>query len=73
MDKGIDPIFELAIPDKFVEQLKNNDAVIIHGGDDNLLLYWLKKFNLPEIWKDKVVAGSSAGSNLLAKHFWTCD
>lgn len=73
MDKGINPIFELAYPDKFIEQLKNNDAVVIHGGDDNLLLYWLKKFDLPEIWKGKVVAGSSAGSNALAKHFWTCD
>ena len=31
------PKFELAFPAKFAEQLKNNDAVIIHGGDDILL------------------------------------
>ena len=73
MDKEIKPKFELAFPDKFASQLKNNDAVIIHGGDDTLLLYWLKRYDLPEIWKDKVIAGSSAGSSALTKHFWTCD
>lgn len=73
MDKDVSPVFELAFPDKFIEQLKDNDAVVIHGGDDTLLLYWLKQYNLPEIWKDKVVAGSSAGSDVLAKKFWTCD
>ena len=73
MDKDVKPKFELAFPDKFINQIKNNDAIIIHGGDDKLLLYWLKQYNLPEIWEGKVVAGSSAGSNTLVKHFWTCD
>lgn len=73
MDNDIKPKFELAFPDKFIDQLKNNDAVIIHGGDDNLLLHWLKQYNLPKIWEDKVVAGSSAGSDALVKQFWTCD
>jgi len=73
MDKDIKPRFELAFPDKFSDQIKNNDAIIIHGGDDTLLLHWLRQYNLPKIWEDKVVAGSSAGSNALAKQFWTCD
>ena len=73
MDENVKPIFELAYPDKFIDQLKNNDAVIIHGGDDTLLLYWLKQYDLPEAWKDKVVSGSSAGSNALVEKFWTCD
>jgi peptidase E len=73
INADIKPIFELAFPDKFVEQIKNNDAVIIRGGDDALLLHWLRQFDLPSIWKDKVVAGSSAGSDALVKHFWTCD
>jgi peptidase E len=73
MDKDVKPKFELAFPDKFIDQIKNNDAIIIHGGDDKLLLYWLKQYNLPEIWEGKVIAGSSAGSNALVKHFWTCD
>lgn len=73
MDKDINPKFELAFPDKFINQIKNNDAVVIHGGDDKLLLHWLKQYNLPEIWEGKVVAGSSAGSDVLVKQFWTCD
>ncbi len=73
MNKGINPKFELAYPDKFIDQIKNNDAVMIHGGDDKLLLYWLKQYDLPKIWKGKIVAGSSAGSNVLAKIFWACD
>jgi len=73
MEEGIKPKFELAFPNKFIEQIKNNDAIIIHGGDDNLLLYWLRQYSLPEIWKDKVVAGSSAGSDVLAQQFWAID
>jgi peptidase E len=73
MDRGVNPKFELAIPDQFEEQIKNSDVVIIHGGDDNLLLSYLKNYNLPTIWQDKVVVGSSAGSDALVKYFWTCD
>ncbi|MFA5023939.1 MAG: Type 1 glutamine amidotransferase-like domain-containing protein [Patescibacteria group bacterium] len=73
MSQKISPQLELAMPDKFIEQLKNNDAIIIHGGDDYLLQSWLKQYEIPNIWKDKVVAASSAGSNALAKYFWTCD
>lgn len=69
----IHPIFELAFPETFAEQIKNNDVVLIRGGDDNLLMYWLRQFDIPKIWEDKVVASSSAGSDALAKHFWTCD
>lgn len=47
--------------------------ILIQGGDDHLLQYWLKQFDVSNIWKNKVVAGSSAGSNALCKHFWTCD
>jgi len=73
MNEGIKPKFELAFPDKFVDQLKNNEAVIICGGDDNLLLYWLRQYKLPKIWENKIVASSSAGSDALVQHFWTCD
>ncbi len=73
IDEKIRPTFELAFPNKFVDQLKNCDVLFIQGGDDHLLQYWLKQFDVPNIWKDKVVATSSAGSNALVKHFWTCD
>ncbi len=71
--EDIQPKFEMAIPDKFIEQVKNNDIITISGGDDHLLLYWLSHFNLPEIWDGKVVAAASAGSNVLSESFYTCD
>ncbi|MDD5749542.1 MAG: Type 1 glutamine amidotransferase-like domain-containing protein [Patescibacteria group bacterium] len=73
MPKNITPHFELAFPDKFEEQTKNSEAIIIFGGDDHLVQYWLKQFDLPKIWQGKVVSVSSASSNAMATHFWTCD
>lgn len=67
------PEIELAFPDKFVEQVSNTDALIITGGDDHLLKYWLSEFDIPKIWEGKVVASSSAGSDALSKYYWTCD
>ncbi len=67
------PIFEMAGPDLFEKQLKECDAIYIHGGDDYLVQYWLKQFDLPNIWNDKVVATGSASSNALSKQFWTGD
>jgi peptidase E len=70
---GIDPTFELALPQTFEEQIKRCDVVYMHGGDDTLLQHWLKQFDLTKIWKDKVVATSSASSDALSTYFWTCD
>jgi hypothetical protein len=69
----IDPIFDLAFPDKFEKQAEWADLILIQGGDDHLLQYWLSKFDLEKIWEGKVVATSSCGSNALVGHFWTCD
>jgi len=71
--ESIRPTFDLAFPDNFVQQVDRADAIIIYGGDDCLLLHWLSKFNLKMIFKDKVIATSSAGSDALATYFWTCD
>lgn len=70
---SIRPEIEMAVPDIFEKQVENADAIIIHGGDDYLLQCWLKNYDLPAIWKDKIVATSSAGSDALAASFWTCD
>jgi peptidase E len=70
---NIQPKFELAFPDKLENQIKTNDAIYIHGGDDHLLKYWFSHFAIPDIWKNKVVATNSASTNILAKSFWTCD
>jgi len=73
LPKGIVSSFELAFPEKFIEQIKKADIIYIPGGDDLLLQYWLRQFDIPKIWQGKVVATSSASSNALSKHFWTCD
>jgi peptidase E len=73
INKNIEPKFTLAFPDKFIEQIKDNDIVIIYGGDDNLLMFWLKQYDLPAIWQDKIVVGSSAGADALVKNFWARD
>ena len=71
--EGVNPVFELAFPDTFEEQIRNCDAMYIHGGDDHLIQYWLKQFDLPKIWDGKVIATNSASSHALSKYFWTCD
>lgn len=73
MADGVNPSFELAIPADFVEQCKRADAIYIHGGDDHLLQYWIKQFDYKTLFKDKVIAGNSAGSDMIATHHWTCD
>lgn len=70
---GVKAEFEMAVPDKFKQQVKTCDVVYILGGDDVLLRSWLEKYDLPKLWEGKVIATSSAGSDILVKHFWTCD
>lgn len=71
--EDISPIFDLAFPDKFENQIKNSDIIYMYGGDDHLLKYWLSKFDISKIWEGKVVATNSASSSALAVNFWTCD
>jgi len=73
MPESISPSFELAMPNKFVEQVKNSEAIIILGGDDHLLRYWLDQFDIPKIWDGKTVSVMSASSDAMATNYWTCD
>ncbi len=73
MPSKVEPRFELAFPSEFERQVKDSDVVYSHGGDDHLIQYWLQRYDLPELWKGKVVATSSASSNALARQFWTSD
>ncbi len=73
MPANIKPTYELALPTTFTEQCKNTDVIYFHGGDDHLLQFWLKQFDLTELFKNKVVATNSASSDMLATHHWTCD
>ncbi len=71
--KGVKPKIELAFPGMFEEQIKDSDIVYIHGGDDHLVQYWLRKFDIPKIWDGKVIGTNSASTHALSRAFWTCD
>jgi hypothetical protein len=73
MPENVRPSFDLAMPATFIEQCKQADIIYLHGGDDDLLQYWMRQFTLPELFKDKVIATNSASSDMLATHHWTSD
>lgn len=71
--ESVDVFLELAFPDKFEDQIKESDLIYIYGGDDHLLKFWFSRFDISKIFEGKVVATNSSSSQMLAKHFWTCD
>lgn len=73
MPDGIKPSFMLAMPGEFAQQCSEADVIYFHGGDDHLLKYWMSQFDMPTLFKDKIVATNSASSDMLATHYWTCD
>lgn len=73
MPQSTHPDFEMAIPDTFEQQCMNTDVIYLYGGDDYLLQYWMKQFDLLKIFGSKIVATNSASSNMLANSFWSCD
>lgn len=73
MPNGVKPSFTLAMPSEFAEQCSEADIIYFHGGDDHLLKYWMKQFDMPVLFRDKVVATNSASSDMLSAHYWTCD
>jgi hypothetical protein len=73
MPEDVYPSFELAMPATFTEQCRRADIIYFLGGDDYLLRYWLQQFELIELFKDKVVATTSASSDALVAQYWTCD
>lgn len=73
LDTKIQPTYKLALPKEFTEQIESAQVIYIPGGDDRLLQYWLKQYDLPLLWYGKTIATSSAGSDALVKHYWTCD
>lgn len=66
--------FEIAEPESLAEQLKKAFVMFVRGGasrqlTDKLLL----TPNLMECFKNKVIAGSSAGVYALVKYYWEND
>lgn len=60
----------LAQPDKFTEQVKNSDIIYLRGGHTSILLELLNKDrNWINELDGKVLAGSSAGADAIAKYY----
>lgn len=54
------------------KQINAADIIYIRGGNTRNLIESLSVIkDLPELLKDKVVSGSSAGAHALAKHYYT--
>lgn len=73
MPDDVEPIFTLAMPSLFQEQCLAADIIYFHGGDDYLIRFWMKQFDLIKLFNNKVVATNSASSNMLAAYYWTLD
>ena len=68
--------FSLAIHNipKLINQIKESDVIYMHGGNTHSLQAVLEKIpNLENLWKNKIVSGSSAGALVLGKYFYEND
>ncbi len=67
--------FQIALPEKFREQVKWADAVYIRGGASESILLELQ--NQSEGWVEelsgKTLAGSSAGAHAISKYYYGLD
>jgi len=66
--------FVLADPNAeiFIKQIQNADIIFIMGGETIRLMSYLKNIPNPkELFKDKIISGSSAGANFLSKYYYT--
>jgi len=62
----------VATHDDFLNQLANADVVYFHGGVSTKLLEVLKPYSdLSSYFKDKIIAGESAGANIFSTYFYS--
>jgi len=73
MPEGVKPAYKMAMPASFKEDVADSDVIYCHGGDDHLSKYWFSQLDIPNVWEGKVVGTNSATTQVLSKHFWTCD
>lgn len=64
--------FDTAKEETFLQQAQTADVIYLHGGHSGKLLEALKKFDdLKNMFAGKIVAGDSAGANVLASFFYS--
>jgi hypothetical protein len=73
LDKNKHIEFMMANPQDFAEQVDWADAIYFRGGSGHLMRDILSGKISKDNLKDKIVAGSSAGVNVLAKYYYDQD
>ncbi|MCK5022013.1 MAG: Type 1 glutamine amidotransferase-like domain-containing protein [Candidatus Pacebacteria bacterium] len=69
-DKGLS--FKVATEESFEDQIKEADIIYLHGGLSPKILEIMKRFpNLQKLFEGKIIAGDSAGANVLTKVFYS--
>lgn len=64
--------FKMATEENFLEGCTWADVIFISGGKTTKIIEKLKKFeNLKQIFDNKIVAGDSAGANVLSQLFYS--
>ncbi len=65
-------VFDVAEEDDFLEQISSADIIYLHGGRSEKIIDTLKKFpNLEQRFEGKVIAGESAGTNVLTSEYYS--
>lgn len=63
---------DIATKNTFIDQLKNSEIIYFHGGTSTNLLNALTPFgDISEYLQEKIVAGESAGANILCTYFYS--
>jgi len=58
----------------FIGQIKNADAIYMHGGNTHVLKEYLDKIaDLKNVWRGKIIAGTSAGALVLGEYYYEND
>lgn len=73
MPEGVDPINTNATVDDFEKQVREADAIYMHGGTVAPLKKILGTYDLSKLFDGKSVGTNSASSMVLARHTWSCD
>lgn len=64
--------FDVATVERFRDQVMSSDIIFLHGGLSKKLLDALKPFpDLKQMFDGKIVAGDSAGANVLCEVFYS--
>lgn len=69
------PAYSMATPAEYYRQAGQSDALLMSGGDATLLHTWADRTSgfIESLRSLPVIAGSSAGADLLVEKFWACD